>query len=357
MKIAQLVPPWLPIPPQGYGGTERVAYNLIEGLVKRGHEVIVYASGDSKTSGKLVPTVEKALGNDGNLKTSELIQLLALFDCFKQAGQFDIIHSHAGQVPLFLAELTETPTVHTLHGTVSLGEAAPLKRQALERFKHQNFISISNDQRSGFPDLNYVGTVYNGVPLENLPYREHKGTYLAWLGRITPKKGLVEAIKVAHEVKIPLKISAFIDPLDRPYFESQVKPLIDEGHILFIGELSGDEKLEFLGSALACLFPISWHEPFGLVPVEAMACGTPVVAFARGAMPEVIVDGQTGFLVSGEEGILGMAERVRRIAQMDEVSYFAMGKIARKHVEDHFTLERMVEGYESIYKKILGNKN
>lgn len=343
MKIALLAPPYLPVPPTGYGGTERIVYYLAEGLVKKGHEVTLFASGDSKTSAKLVSTFPKSLGNSGELKSKPLLPLLQYTDCYSRASEFDLIHNHAQFLGLFFAEFVKTPVVHTLHCTLFPGETPEEKRKTALRFKHHNFISISNNQREGLPELNWVATVYNGVDLSELPFNPNQGKYLLWVGRITQKKGPVEAIETAKRVGIPLKIAAVIDPIDRPFFEEKVEPLIDGGQIEFMGEISGEKKAKLYGGAIATLYPISWHEPFGLVMVESMATGTPVVAFNAGAVPEVVKDGVTGFVVDNIDEMVAAVKRIDGINRGE----------CRKWVEEKFTMEKMVEGYEKVYEEIL----
>lgn len=391
MRIAQVVPPWLPVPPKGYGGIESVAYHLTEGLVRRGHQVTLFASGDSQTSAQLSFYYPKALGNVGTLKKDPLKLLFQIYPVFKQAAEFDIIHSHGMAQSLFFAEFVDTPTVHTIHGTIDPHETTPENYQARKLFRHQPTVSISNSQREGIPQLNYVATVYNGIDLSQFEFGDGKGGYLAWLGRITPKKGVVEAIEVARKANMRLKIAAFVDPVDQQFFEQEVRPLIDGEQISLLGQLDSKERSNFLGGAFALLFPIKWEEPFGLVMVEAMACGTPVIAFNRGSVPEVIKDGETGYIikvqnskipnskfqvqnlkssvVSGKSevgssedktksndkfiiqksGIDGMLAAVQEIDKIDR-------RACRRWVEEKFTIDKMVEGYEQVYQKVVGSK-
>lgn len=352
MRIAQLVPPWIAVPPAGYGGTERIASYLTEGLVAKGHSVTLFASGDSKTAAKLHATFPEALGNSGELKNNPLLQLLGVFDCFKEYSNFDIIHNHAGQVAMFLTELVSIPVVHTLHGTIVINEVPAEKKLTMEKFKHQRFVSISNNQRMGYPDLNFVATVYNGIPIEEFAFNPHGGNYMAWLGRITPKKGVVDAIEAAKQTGLNLKISAFVDPIDKPFFETEVQSKIDGKSVELLPEQDKHGKSDFLGGARVMLFPITWHEPFGMVMTEAMATGTPVVAYNNGSVPEVIVDGVTGYIVDPALGKDGLIEAVKKIYNMGEEEYNKMRLACRKHVEDNFTIAKMVSGYERVYEKI-----
>lgn len=361
MRIAQVVAPWLPVPPVGYGGIEAVVSLLTEELVKRGHDVTLFAAGDSKTSAKLSSVYPKALGNDGNLKKNHFILLNQILPAFKNEAQFDIIHSHGPKESMFFAELVKTPVVHTIHGTITQGDASSEKFAVYKKFAHQNFVSISNAQRTGIPELHYVATVYNGIDIAQFPPRTGNGNYLVWLGRITTKKGILETIKVAQALDLPLKIAAFVDPVDQPFFDSKVKPLLSD-KIEFLGQLNHEERAKLLGDAKVFLFPIKWQEPFGLVMVEAMATGTPVVAFDRGSVSEVVVDGKTGYVVSGTDpinldeidtaGVERMTSAVKKILSLDEKSYQDLRKASRSHVESHFTVKSMVDGYEAVYREI-----
>lgn len=366
MKILQISPPWIQVPPVGYGGTELVIHNLTEELVKRGHDVTLYATGDSKTSAKLDYFYKEALGNDGNLKTNPYHWLFHLYKPYSKAANFDIIHNHAQYISMFFANLVDVPLVHTIHGAFykdlqSVSGMHKSKRQVLEVFKDNHFISISDNQRIGKPDLNYAGTVYNGINIDDFELGSGEGNYLVWLGRITPNKGVEDCIKVAQETGMRLKIAAFIDSVDVDYFKEKIEPEIDNDQIEFIEEIENkEEKSRFLGEAKAFIFPIQWHEPFGLVMVESMAAGTPVIAYNPGSVPEVVIDGETGFIVpsadpdlrSGgkyiikESGIAGMKKALKRIDEIDR-------RVCRRHVKNHFTIEKMVDGYESVYRKVL----
>lgn len=368
MRIAQIAPPWVSVPPIGYGGVERIVSQLTEELVRRGHEVTLFASGDSKTSAHLSSYYPKAIGNDGS-KKGDMVSLLHAMPAFVHASQFDIIHSH-DRMSLLLGLLTKTPFVHTLHGTLVPGEIEEGKREVYAPCSQLPFVSISNSQREGFPSLNYVATVYNGILVDEFSFNEKKGSYLAWFGRITPKKGVVEAIRVARNVGMPLKIAAAIDPIDQPFFDQFVKPEIDNSTVQFIGELSGQERTDFLKNALALLFPIRWHEPFGLVMTESMACGTPVVATNFGSTPEIIEDGVTGYVVTGSPwdatkpisqwkedgvGIENMEKGLRKLLALDESAYTAMRKAARRRVEEKFSVHTMVDAYEAVYQRIIAS--
>lgn len=358
MRIAQLAPPWLSVPPDAYGGTEIVIHSLTEGLVKKGHDVTLFASGDSKTSAKLSFVYEKALGNSGYNKKEPLHPLLHYIECFDRAGEFDIIHNHAQYYAMFLAHLVKTPVVHTVHGSYSPEYTPEEKIHTLKRFKNHNFVSISNSQRNDLPDLNYRATVYNGIDTSGFTFSDKQGDYILWIGRITSKKGPVEAIKVARELDIKLKIVGAIDPIEQEYFEKEVKPLIDGDLVRFDGEVKGGNKIEYYRNALLTIYPIHWNEPFGLVMAESMSCGTPVIAYNQGSVPEIIKDGKTGFIVDSQApgrgdfiikktGVEGLVEAVKRIGEIKRQE-------CRDHIVNNFTLDRMVDGYEAVYKQVLG---
>jgi len=340
MKIALLAPPYLPVPPVGYGGTERIVAALADGLVDRGHDVTLFASGDSHTRARLHPIVPKAIGNSGEIKNKPLIPLLAYTTCFSRASEFEIIHNHAQYLAMFLAQFSPVPVVHTLHGSIYQGEVPLEKRNVLMQFARQGFISISNDQRKALPQLNWIATVYNGINLSEFTFVDRAGNYLLWVGRVTAKKGALEAIKVAHAVGLPLKMAGVVDPIDRPFYEREILPYIKGGSVEFIGELNAEGKSRLYGGAIATVYPISWHEPFGLVMAESMACGTPVVATRWGSVPEIVADGVTGFVVDTFE------ELVLAVKKVGMIKRFA----CRARVEAHFTIQKMIEGYVAAYK-------
>lgn len=367
MKIAQLAPPWIRIPPETYGGTELVVSGITEELVKRGHEVTLFASGNSVTSARLYSTMPEPMGNSGFLKQYIFTPMIHCFECFSRAEQFDIIHTHMWfYAPLF-TDFIKTPVIHTIHGSFDRNKPQSLdKVRVLERFHHQNFTSISFSQRKSFKRLNFVGNVYHGLNIEELSFSLTGQEYLFWMGRVTPVKGVPEVVNIAKRLNKNLILRGAIDPIDRSYFEEKVKPLLDSPKISFEEEVKASERSALYQNAKAFLFPINWEEPFGLVMIEAMSCGTPVVAFARGSVPEVIKDGETGFIVNSSEedkrgdwiikktGIDGLSEAIERIYSMNNAEYLTMRQKARQHVENNFTVEKMVDGYERIYRKILG---
>ena len=346
MRIAILAPPYLPVPPKQYGGTERIVSLLTEELVNRGHDVTLFASSDSVTSAKLVSVVGNALGNDGTKKTSALLPLLHIRECFRHEKEFDLIHNHAQYLSLFLAEHASIPVVHTWHGSYYEGEVPEEKRQVLRTFKDQKFISISNNQQLGMPELSYMGTVYNGLSLRDYPFHETSGNYLLWVGRITEKKGPLVAIKTAKTLGIPIKMAAAIDPIDQPYFDTVIKPELDSSAVSFVGEISQRYMAELYGNAIATLYPVTWHEPFGLVMIESMASGTPVVAYNMGAVPEIVEDKKTGFVIPKEEGIEGLVHACQSIHTISRLA-------CRQKVEQQFTVNAMVDSYEAIYQRLI----
>lgn len=348
MKIAILAPPYLSVPPKKYGGTEKIVSLLSDGLVDKGHDVTLFATGDSLTKAKLVSIYPQELGNSGLKKDNGLLPLIHYTECFRRQNQFDIIHNHGQYLAMFLSEFSKTPVVHTIHGSFYPGEVDEEKRKVLSFFKHHRFISISNNQRGGLPDLNFISTVYNGIDIDQFTYTEKpKGQYLLWVGRIVEKKGPLPAIETARRLKIPLVIAAAIDPADMRYYEEIIKPHIDGKQISFIGEINHHTSDELYGNALCTLFPITWHEPFGLVMIESMVCGTPVVAYNIGSVPEVIEEGKTGFIVEKESGIDGLEHAVKKITEIQRGN-------CRSHVLEHFSKETMVNGYLEAYKKVLG---
>jgi glycosyltransferase involved in cell wall biosynthesis len=349
MKVAVVAPPYLSVPPSGYGGTERIVSLLTEGLVEKGHDVTLFASGDSQTKAKLVSIFPKALGNSGLQKGSALLPLLQYRECLIRQNDFDIIHNHSQYLGLFMFENAKPKVVHTWHGSFYQDETTEEKRTVLQKFKNSNFISISNNQREALPELNYIQTVYNSLDVSDYSFVESpKNSYLLWLGRITSKKGPLEAIKVAKELNMPLTISGTIDPIDQEYFDSVIKPELNTKLITFYPELKNIEDVRKLyQDALCTLYPISWHEPFGLVMIESMACGTPVVAYDIGSVPEIVTNEKTGFVVDSALGVVGLVDAVRKISQIKRQD-------CRQEVETRFSKERMTEDYIQAYQKVLG---
>jgi glycosyltransferase involved in cell wall biosynthesis len=340
LRIAQVAPLYERVPPVLYGGTERVVAALTDELVRRGHQVTLFASGDSQTIGDLKSPVDRSLRLDPEAGDPVAAHVLELAQVFERADEFDLIHCHVDYLAFPFGRLVRTPTVHTLHGRLDLPHFVPLFRH----LRDVAVVSISDAQRAPLRglDVNWAGTVYHGVTLESYPYAEVGGEYLAFLGRISPEKRPDLAIAVAKRLAIPLKIAAKVDPKDRGYFENEIRPLLDDPLIEFVGEIDEASKAEFLGGAMALLFPIDWPEPFGLVVIEAMACGTPVVARQCGSVPELIEAGRTGFVVDTFDELV---DAVKRVPTLDRAA-------CRRHVEARFSVSRMVDDYESVYRQL-----
>jgi glycosyltransferase involved in cell wall biosynthesis len=357
MKIAQVAPLWFSLPPKKFGGTELIAYNLSEKLIKRDHQVTVFASGDSNVSGKLISAWPKHLIKEKiNGKVipwnNAHFPLLNIYEAFSRANEFDIIHIHENDKILssFFIDLIKTPVVTTLHDPFPNSKSKD-KLAVYNKFKKHNYISISNTHRkSARLKLNFVGTVYNGIDLEKYKFQEKiKKDYLVWLGRIYPTKGVAEVIKIAKKANKKLILAGNIaknSPASYNYFEQKIKPQFEKGRVEYVGEVNLSQKNKLLKNAFAFLNPIQWEEPFGLVMIEAMACGTPVIAFNRGAVSEIIKDGKTGFIVKNEKE---MVDAIKKIEQIDR-------KDCRKHIEEKFSTEKMTIEYEKIYEKLIKKK-
>jgi len=338
MRIAQVAPLTEAIPPKLYGGTERVVYWLTEELVALGHDVTLFASGDSCTSAKLEATWPKALRLDGTVHDPNALHMVMLERVLRQAHKFDFLHFHLDYYPFSLFSRHSLPFVTTLHGRLDLPEHQPV----FSTFSSVPVVSISDAQRQPVPQARWVGTIHHGLPENLLVPLKRKPEYFAFLGRIAPEKAVDRAIRIAQRCGIPLKIAAKVDKVDQAYFETEIKPLLDSPFVEFIGEIGDDQKAEFLSGAIALLVTIDWPEPFGLVMIEAMACGTPVIAFNRGSVPEVIEDGVTGFIVEDEAGAISA---VARLPTLDR------GKI-RESFENRFTARRMAEDYVTVYQSL-----
>ncbi|HEV2561044.1 MAG TPA: glycosyltransferase family 4 protein [Rhizomicrobium sp.] len=339
MKIAQIAPLAESVPPTLYGGTERVVSWLTEELVAQGHEVTLFASGDSRTDAELVAVTPKALRLNPDVRDGTPYHLILLDRVIRRAQEFDVLHFHIDMMhyPLFRSLADRVLT--TLHGRLDLPDLHPFYRA----FPNMALTSISNDQRKPMPPVNWQATVQHGLPANLHRANMEPGKYLAFLGRISPEKGPEDAIAIAIQAGLPLKIAAKVDNADRVYFEARVKPLLAHPLIEYIGEIDEAHKSEFLGNAMALLFPIHWPEPFGLVMIEAMACGTPTIAYRRGSVPEVLEDGLTGFIVSD---VAEAAAAIARIPELDR------GKI-RARFESRFTSQVMVQNYLNIYERMI----
>jgi glycosyltransferase involved in cell wall biosynthesis len=342
MRIAQVAPLYESVPPRCYGGTERVVSYLTEELVKQGHEVTLFASGDSVTTAHLVTPCRRSLRLNTQC-TDQLVHHILLLELVLQnSGRFDVIHWHVDYLHLPLSRRQSTPSVTTLHGRLDLPELVSLYQE----FKEVPVISISTAQRQPLSWLNWQGTVYHGLPEDLYRFHEAPGAYLAFLGRISPEKRVDRAIKIAKEIGMEIKIAAKVDAADRAYFEHTVAPLLEDPLVDYLGEIGEREKDEFLGNAYALLFPIDWPEPFGLVMIEAMACGTPVIAYRHGSIPEVIEDGVTGFIVDGIEDAITAVERISTLSRKD----------CRRSFEQRFSASCMAANYLAVYQRLLESK-
>jgi glycosyltransferase involved in cell wall biosynthesis len=340
MRIAQIAPLAEPVPPDRYGGTERVVAHIVDELVRRGHEVTLFASGDSTASGELVASSRSALRLDPNVKDTLAPHIRELGQAFERADSFDVMHSHVDYLAFPAASLVSTPTVHTLHGRLDL----PHLRPVFQQFCDLPFVSISNAQRAPLEGLgiNWAATVYHGLPIDEYPYSADGGNDLLYLARMSPEKRPDLAIAVAKRAGMRLTVAAKIDETEREYFERNIRPLLDHPLIEFIGEVDQSRKLELLREARALLFPIDWPEPFGLVMIEAMACGTPVVARPCGAVPEIVTDGRTGLLA---DSLDELTAAVKRVDTLDR-------QACRREVEERFSAARMVTDYERVYRRL-----
>ncbi|HWA99261.1 MAG TPA: glycosyltransferase family 4 protein [Pirellulales bacterium] len=339
MRIAQVAPLYESVPPQLYGGTERVVSWLTEELVRLGHEVTLFASGDSQTSAKLVAACPRALWRDNTCHETlpHHVRLMELV--FDDVSRFDVIHFHCDYLHLPLLRRHPCPSVTTLHGRLHVPDLQPL----FDEYAEAPLVSISNDQRRPIPDANWQATVHHGLPRDLHTYREQPGDYLAFLGRISPEKRVDRAIEIARRSGLKLKIAAKIYPEERAYFHETIEPLLRQSpSVEFIGEVGGREKDEFLGKAHALLFPIDWAEPFGLVMIEALACGTPVIGWRKGSVPEVITDGVSGFVV---DSIDEAVEAVRRVGGLSRLG-------CRQIFEQRFDAARMARDYLDVYRRV-----
>ena len=339
MRIAQVAPLVESVPPRLYGGTERVVSYLTEELVRQGHEVTLFASGDSATAARLVPGCPAALWRDPQCREPlahhvRLVELVA-----REAHRFDVVHFHLDYVHLPAVGRLPCPAVTTLHGRLHPPDHRPL----FDAFPEAGLVSISDDQRRPVPEANWLGTVYHGLPRDLHTFREAPGAYLAFLGRVSPEKGLDRAVEIARRAGLPLRVAAKIYPEEVPYFEEVIEPLFRASPwVEFVGEVGGAAKDALLGHARALLFPIDWAEPFGLVMIESLACGTPVVAFRRGSVPEVMADPATGFVVGDVAGGVAAVGRVGTLSR----------RACRRAFEARFDAARMARDYLAVYRRL-----
>jgi glycosyltransferase involved in cell wall biosynthesis len=342
MKIAQIAPLAESCPPRLYGGTERIVSYLTEELVRRGHEVTLFASGDSCTAARLEPSCEVALRLDPRIKDPIPHHIVMLEKVRALAPQFDVLHFHVDVLHYPFLHSFVDRTVTTLHGRLDLAELKPV----YSTYRRAPLVSISNNQRGPMPPVNWVGNVYHGLPRDLLPFTaEPREGYLAFLGRISPEKRPDRAIEIATRAGVNLKMAAKVDRVDQPYWDQVIKPMVDSHpNVEFLGEINERQKAKFLGEASALIFPIDWPEPFGLVMIESMACGTPVLAFRSGSAPEVVDDGVTGFLVDGVEAA---ATAVTRVTKLNRTK-------VRARFDERFAIERVAEDYLDIYRALPG---
>jgi glycosyltransferase involved in cell wall biosynthesis len=340
MKIAQVAPLAESVPPRLYGGTERIVSYLTEELVRQGHDVTLFASGDSETSSELHAIVDTAMRFNPNVRDTQIYTLLQFEAVRDRAREFDVIHFHTDYLhfPL-LRELRLDNAVTTMHGRLDL----PGYPEMFARFRRPPLVSISNSQRRPLPDANWIGTVLHGLPSNVCRFEgEAKGDYLAFLGRISPEKRVDRAIEIARRAGMKIRIAAKIDPADRHYFKTEIEPLFARPHVEYVGEIGERDKCRFLGEARALLFPIDWPEPFGLVMIEAMSCGTPCIAWRAGSVPEIISEGENGCIV---ESIDDAVAAVQRCADIDRA-------VVRASFDARFTVQRMTDDYLDIYQRL-----
>ena len=338
-RIAQVAPLYESVPPRLYGGTERVVSHLTEALVAAGHDVTLFASGDSRTTARLEAVCPTALRLDTRCRDPLAHHIRMLARVYDRAGEFDLIHCHTDYLGLPLAHLVATPTLVTLHGRLDIPELGPIYRE----LDAVPLVSISDAQRAPLRDANWIATVHHGVPAELYPFVPRRGASLLFLGRISPEKRPDVAIRVACRAGVPLRIAAKVDPVDQVYFDTVVRPLLADPLIDYVGEVDDATKARLLGESLALLFPIDWPEPFGLVMIEAMACGTPVISRRCGAVLEVLHDGVTAWLADTEDEL---ARAVERAGELDRAA-------CRAEFERRFTVEAMLRRYLDVYRAVV----
>jgi glycosyltransferase involved in cell wall biosynthesis len=381
VKIGLIASVWISSPPKnfGFGSQEYLTYYIAEGLVKRGHQVTLFAPGDSKTSARLFSVWPRQIIDldfpDSHIK--DMFELMNLSEVYKLASEFDIIHNHLLPYGLLFANDVNTPTVHTLHHVIYRNHPIYKTKPDVfiyERYKDQNFITISNAQRKIIPELNYIATVYNGVDPQFYTFQpEPTGDYLLYIGRIKRYKGIHIAIELAQSLGLTLKIACNLPQVSQPdyqevneYWENEIKPKIS-GKIEMLGMVEGNEKVKLIQNAKALIFAVTREEPFGMTIIESMSCGTPVIAYSGGAVAELIIDGQTGFIIDQDDksmknswlikktGTSGLTEAIQRLYKLDKQAYLKMRQQSHNHVTNNFSIEKMVDGYEAIYKNILNN--
>jgi glycosyltransferase involved in cell wall biosynthesis len=342
MRIAQIAPLYESVPPKYYGGTERVVSYLTEEQVRQGHQVTLFASGDSVTKARLVAACRCSLRLDKHC-VDQLAYHIRLLDLvFREADRFDILHFHIDYLHFPLSKRLERPTLTTLHGRLDIPDLPELYRE----FRAMPLVSISDSQRDPLPWVNWQATVAHGLPENLYTFRAEPGKYLAFLGRISPEKRVDRAIAIARRIGMDLKIAAKVDKVDRAYFKEEIEPLLNHSRVEYVGEIGEEEKNEFLGQAYALLFPIDWPEPFGMVMIEALACGTPVIAYRRGSVSEVMEDGVTGYIVDSFDEAVEAVERIPHLSR----------RRCRQVFEERFSATRMAQDYVTVYQRLLDGK-
>jgi glycosyltransferase involved in cell wall biosynthesis len=339
VKIAQVAPLFESVPPRGYGGTERVVSYLTEELVRRGHEVTLFASGDSRTSARLIAACPHSLRLDPSCKISLPHHLMLLEKVSQCAQEFDLIHYHIDCIHFPVIRRVTQRQLTTLHGRLDVPDLEPFYCE----YSEMPLVSVSDSQRQPLEGANWLATVYHGLPRDLYSFQEKPGSYFAFLGRMSPEKGCDQAIDISRATGIPLKIAAKVGLADRPYFDAVLRPRLREPGIDYIGEIGEEEKGAFLGGARALLFPISWPEPFGLVMIESLACGTPVLAFRSGSVPEILEEGVTGFIGGSVGDLVRSADRIESLDRRE----------CRRAFERRFSDFRMVEDYLQVYHQVV----
>jgi glycosyltransferase involved in cell wall biosynthesis len=342
MKIAQVAPLAESVPPKLYGGTERVVAYLTDELVRQGHSVTLFASGDSLTDAHLVPACDEALRLSSEIRDSLSLHILMIEQLAQRVDDFDVVHFHVAPVHFSVSRRLQVPHLTTLHGRLDLPDLVPL----FDEFTDIPVVSISDAQRLPLPQANWIGTVRHGLPRDLFRFRAQPGSYFAFLGRISPEKRVDRAIAIAKACRCRLRIAAKVDPADAAYFTKEIEPLLDDPLVEYIGEIGGEAKNDFLGGAKALLFPIDWPEPFGLVMIEALACGTPVIAFRGGSVDEIIEYGKTGFVVDDLDEAAAAASRVETLDR----------RACRASFERRFTVERMANEYVNLYRLVSAHR-
>jgi glycosyltransferase involved in cell wall biosynthesis len=338
VRIAQVSPLYESVPPQEYGGTERVVSYLTEELVRAGHDVTLFASGDSHTSAKLVPMAERSLRLDPESIDAVAHHLLMMERISRRVSEFDILHYHIDYLHFPFSRRLNVPHLTTLHGRLDIRDLQPL----YDEFRDMPVVSISDNQRAPLPQADWWGTVYHGLPRDLFTPQPEAGGYLVFVGRISPEKRVDRAVDIARRAGLPLRVAAKISKVDEPYFRDEIAPLFEEPFVEYLGEVGDAEKGPLIGRAIALLFPIDWQEPFGLVMIEAMACGTPTIAWDAGSVREILEDGVTGYIVDTEEQA---AEAVEKLPALSRTRI-------RQEFERRFTAERMAADYLALYERL-----